>query len=796
MKHLYTICLAVFLMASFTAFAQSPGNGNISGTLTLVDGQSYGSASVTLIELKKSTLTDEQGKYAFSNLAPGKYTVRIQVLGAAQKDLSVTVVTGQTTTANYQLTRENVQALQEVTIAGNVNKFAKKESIYVARLPLKNLENPQVYSSVPKELIQEQMATDLGSIAKNVPGAGIPMIANQGRVTFRSRGFDTEPNARNGVAGAAFASIDPANIERVEAIKGPSATLFGSNISSSYGGLYNRVTKKPYNGFGGEVGYVGGSWNFNRLTLDINTPVNTDRTVLFRLNGATSFEKSFQDQGFTNSLSLAPSFSYQVSDRLSLLFDVEFGQAKGTSVVRFNPYIDPKVVSTKTIRELQFPYNKTFMGNDLAYQTQMLNIFAQANYKISESWTSQTIISRARSSINGYITALRGTTETKISPQVITGYTAFVATNIQQNFIGDFKIAKLRNRLVVGLDYYNNSNDFDRVTVNLPTVDFINTPASYRISRFKVDSLTSKGALRRESSGDNTYSVYASDVINLTDRLMAMLSLRVNRYDYNGVYNITTGTVSGGLGTSGLQAGPYKQTNLSQKMGLVYELSKDRLSVFGNYMNGFFNKSGVTADGSAIKPEHANQLEFGFKGDLLDHRLVGTVSYYDIKVANVLRDDPNNPQNYQIQDGTQLSKGVEVELTANPFAGLNIVAGYAYNDSKLTKSNPATNGLRPGQSGPPHTYNLWISYRFPEGDLKGLGVGFGGNAGSWSYHTNTVTTKIIIPSYTMLDASVFYDKPKYRVGFKVDNLTSEKAWSVRLTPQAPARFTGSVALKF
>jgi len=796
MKHLYTIFLALFLMASFTAFAQSSGNGNISGTLTLVDGQPYGSASVTLIELEKTTLTNEQGKYAFSNLAPGKYTVRIQVLGAAQKDLSVTVLTGQTTTASYQLTRENVQALQEVTIAGNVNKFAKKESIYVKRLPLKNLENPQVYSSVPKELIQEQMATDLGSIAKNVPGAGIPMIANQGRVTFRSRGFDTEPNARNGVAGAAFASIDPANIERVEAIKGPSATLFGSNISSSYGGLYNRVTKKPYNGFGGEVGYVGGSWNFNRLTLDINTPVNADKTVLFRLNAATSFEKSFQDQGFTNSLSLAPSFSYQVSDRLSLLFDVEFGQAKGTSVVRFNPYIDPKVASTKTIRELQFPYNKTFMGNDLAYQTQMLNIFAQANYKISESWTSQTIISRARSSINGYITALRGTTETKISPQVITGYTAFVATNIQQNFIGDFKVAKLRNRLVVGLDYYNNANDFDRVTVNLPAVDFINTPASYRISRFKVDSLTSKGMLRRESSGDNTYSVYASDVINLTDRLLAMLSLRVNRYDYNGVYNIATGTVSGGLGTSGLQAGPYKQTNLSQKMGLVYELSKDRLSVFGNYMNGFFNKSGVTADGSAIKPEHANQLEFGFKGDLLDHRLVGTVSYYNIKVANVLRDDPNNPQNYQVQDGTQLSKGVEVELTANPFAGLNIVAGYAYNDSKLTKSNLATDGLRPGQSGPPHTYNLWISYRFPEGELKGLGVGFGGNAGSWSYHTNTVTTKIIIPSYTLLDASIFYDKPKYRVGFKVDNLTSEKAWSVRLTPQAPARFTGSIALKF
>ncbi|HAI19544.1 MAG TPA: hypothetical protein DCM10_16825, partial [Xanthomarina gelatinilytica] len=28
-------------------------------------------------------------------------------------------------------------------------------------------------------------------------------------------------------------------------------------------------------------------------------------------------------------------------------------------------------------------------------------------------------------------------------------------TDIQQNFIGDFKIASLRNRVVIGLDYFN-----------------------------------------------------------------------------------------------------------------------------------------------------------------------------------------------------------------------------------------------------------------------------------------------------------------------------------------------------
>lgn len=786
----------LFLFLPLYGFSQI--TSSISGTVTMVDGRPLPSASVSIVELNRTTLTNEQGKYNFANVAPGNYTIKIQVLGAAQKNLQATVVADQqtTTTINYQLPNENVTALQEVTIPGNKNKFSKKESIYIARLPLKNLENPQVYNSVSKELIQEQMAVDLASISKNVPGAGIPTIANQGRVTFLSRGFETEPNARNGVAGAAFASLDPANLERVEAIKGPSTTLFGSSISSSYGGLYNRVTKKPYNGTGGEVSYLGGSWNYNRLVADVNAPINADKTALFRLNTATTFQKSFQENGFTNNISIMPSFSYQVTDRLSILLDVEFGQEKGTSVVRLNPFTGGSQVRTLNIETMGFPYNKTFLSNDLPYQTQMLNVFGQVNYKISSNWTSQTVFSRARSTINGYITALTGRSDTTLRAQVISGNTSFIATDLQQNFIGDFKVANHRNRMVVGLDYYNNSNSFDRVTVNnTPTVSFLHTPATYRISHFKIDSLTSTGTLRKENNGDNTYAAYVSNVFNITDRLLVMASLRVDRFQYQGVYNIVTGVTAGGLGANGTQVGPYGQTALSEKMGLVYELLKDKVSVFGNYMNGFFNKSGVFANGTQFKPEHANQLEFGVKGDILDHRLVGTLSYYDIRVKDMIRPDPNDV-NYSIQNGTRLSKGFEADLTANPFPGFNLVLGYAYNDSKLTESDPSTDGLRPAYSGPARMLNFWASYRMMQGQLNGLGLGFGGNSGSSSYNVNTTTLKVIVPAYTILDATLFYDQPKYRIGFKVDNLTSDKAWSLRLTPQAPARFIGSVTLKF
>lgn len=781
MKFLLSIFVACLLSGSFTSYAQS--SGKITGKITLVDGQPIGSASVTLVETLKGTLTDEKGNYTFSNLAPGKYTVRIQILGAAQKDLPVTVSEGQSTVASYQLSRENVQALQEVTIAGTTNKFSKKESVYTARLPLKNLENPQVYISIPKELIQEQLAVDLGSISKNVPGSGIPMLANQGRVTFRSRGFSTEPMVRNGVAGFAYSAIDPANLERVEAIKGPSATLFGSNLSG-YGGLYNRVTKKPYNGFGGELSLFSGSWDYNRLAFDVNTPVNADKTVLFRLNGATTFDKSFQDLGFTNSLSLAPSFSYQITDRLSMLFDVEFGQAKGTSVVRFNPFLGSN--KTQSIVDTKFPYDRLFGSNDLTYQTQMMNIFTQFNYKMSEQWTSQTIISRARSSINGYIAALNGVKgDTTLRSQYMRGYTAFIATDIQQNFIGDFMIGSHRNRLVVGLDYYNNANSFDRITITGPEVNFVHPGLTPQVNRATIDNLAAAGASRSESNGDNSYAVYASDVFNVTDRLLTMVSLRLDRYKSQG----TTPT------STGIAAGAYNQTALSPKLGLVYQLLKDRVSLFGSYMNGFTNQPGSDFNGNAFKPEYANQTEGGIKGDIFDHKLVGTISYYDIKVKDVLLDDLVNT-GFKVQNGSQKSRGVEVELTANPFAGFNLVAGYAYNDSKYTNSAANINGLRPALSGPDKMVNFWMSYKFPQGELKGFGAGFGGNYGSASFQTNTTAAKVIIPSYTLLDATVFYDQSRFRIGLKVDNLTNEKTWSVRLTPQNPTRFLGNITFRF
>ncbi|MEN2489581.1 TonB-dependent siderophore receptor [Flavobacterium sp. B11] len=776
------IAFLIIFLCSEQAFSQSTV-GTISGKAIVKDGNYLQDATVKISELNKTTTTDSDGTYQLKNIPFGTYLVEIKLNGYESTPASVIVDQNNIdVTLDFELTYTS-QKLEEVIVSSGGNRFARKESEEVSKMKLKNMENPQVYTIVSKELMKEQVITDYNSAFKNVPGAGIAEVRNQGRTTNISRGFATPQLVRNGVGSFTYNSIDPSNLERIEIIKGPSATLFGSTISS-FGGLFNRVTKKPFNFFKGEVSFSAGDWDLNRLTADINTPLNEDKTALFRINTALHSERSFQDAGFNKSFFIAPSFSYEVNERLTLLIDAEFSASKGTSPTRLTPYTKADATA-HSIEELGIPYNLSFANNTVNYTGQQYNIFAQLKYKISDEWTSQTIVSRTRSSSEGYVVALTMLSNETLRQQVTNQDYPYYGTDIQQNFNGDFKIGKLRNRVVAGLDFYSLRATRNDATVNMPALNFRKPGDAYNnFTLNKIEPLFQNATYTNMvSNNERTYSAYVSDVLNVTDRLLVMGGVRADRYINKGVYYPSRDSI----------AGNYNQTAFSPRFGAVYQVVKDKVSVFGNYMNGFNNVGGSDFYGNTFKPNQANQLEGGVKFDF--NKISATFSYYDIKVTNVTRDDPDHV-NFQIQDGTQLSKGFEAEFIANPIKGLNIVAGYTYNDSEYTKANSSINGLRPTTAGSPTTANLWASYRLTEGAASGLGFGFGGIYGSEYYQTNTSTFKFSIPSYTVLDASVFYDRPKFRLGLKVDNLTNEKYWSYRLAAQNPTRVTGNITFKF
>jgi len=78
--------------------------------------------------------------------------------------------------------------------------------------------------------------------------------------------------------------------------------------------------------------------------------------------------------------------------------------------------------------------------------------------------------------------------------------------------------------------------------------------------------------------------------------------------------------------------------------------------------------------------------------------------------------------------------------------------------------------------------------------LNNIGVGAGGNYVSKSFFDSANT--FTIPAYTVVNATVFYDQPKWRLGLKVNNLTNEKYWDRYSNAQATKQWLATLAVKF
>lgn len=143
---------------------------------------------------------------------------------------------------NNTVKTDSVKAIEEVKINANLQKYKREKSVAVSKMPLKDIENPQVYNTVTSELLKEQVVTNFNDALKNA--TGITRLwestgrGGDGAEYYSMRGFSVQPTMINGLPGINNGSIDPINVDNIEVIKGPSGTLFGSSLIS-YGGLIN-----------------------------------------------------------------------------------------------------------------------------------------------------------------------------------------------------------------------------------------------------------------------------------------------------------------------------------------------------------------------------------------------------------------------------------------------------------------------------------------------------------------------------------------------------------------------------
>ncbi|MCG1036119.1 TonB-dependent receptor [Polaribacter sargassicola] len=878
--------LTLLLLVAITSLGFSQ-NATVSGKITDNSKTEIIGVNTYLKNTIIGTETNEKGEFTISNINTGKHTLVISYLGYKTKEIPFTITNNEVKDFGTIILFEGNELLQEVTLTSRDNKFSRKNTAYVSKLPLKDLENSHVYSTVTSDLLESQIVTNLDDAMQNATGVYKLWEATgrgpgNGTSYFSTRGFSVQPRLINGVSGITFSEVDPSYIERIEVIKGPSATLFGST-ETSLGGLINVVTKKPFQGFGGSISYTGGSFGMHRLSADVNTPIGNSDDLFFRINTSYLTQDSFQDAGFKNTFFVAPSLSYRVNNKLNLTAGIEFSRTEQTNPSMLFLGKGTPLVSTN-IEELNIDPNKSFTSNDITLDNDVYNTRFVVDYKISDKWTSQTTFSSSYAETGGYyqyqfdggaagllqlvalydVPGLQDLISPFVDPMLYEASTllqqnAFTRVyskrdadqtryNLQQNFIGDFKIGKVRNRFVFGIDYLNdlrnnrnvNGNTVLTSTSNFPALlNYLNNfpyadlsavaqtiEASFAGFPFFDAFLSPNGNVISTSFTPNaTYSpptkaqldanfnqiepftnrqtsktiaTYVSDVINVTPNLTVNLGLRLDHFIQDGRDDIAEDD--------------FTKTTLSPTAGILYQPIKNKLSLFTNYQTGFVNVDPVVnADNTVdvFQPQKAVQIEAGIKTQLFNSKLNLGASYYHITVDDFTAQDPTERLfNTTIDIAQAVSKGWELELNANPFNGLNIRGSYSFNDMKYTdvysekagRDITEFEGRRPESAGAETLYNFWADYKFQKGSFAenfGFGIGFNGASESLPIN-NALTGAFTIPSYTIYNASIYYDANKFRIGLKANNFTDKiyyTGWTT-VNAQAPRSFVGTVSYKF
>ncbi|WP_243835996.1 TonB-dependent receptor [Sphingobacterium paludis] len=776
----------------------------IYGKVLSSDGRPAEGITVKLMPQSVTVFTNAKGTYSFKNIPTGPQTIILSSVGLSTQHREIDVQGMRMEVPTLYLVEDRA-ALDEIVVNGVANRYARNSSPYVAKMPLKNLENPQSYAVITQELLRSQVNTNYDDALANVAGLD-KLWSSTGRpgdgvAYYTLRGFTTQSAMVNGVVSIASTSPDPANLETIEVIKGPSGSLYGG-AAVGFGGLINNVTKKPLDTLGGRVNYIFGSYNEHRVTADVYGPLTANKKLLGRVNTAYTNNGTFQDAGFKRSFFIAPSLLYKANEKLDILFDAEIYDSKGTNplMVFLNR---ARPLQARTPDELQFDFNKSYTNNDVTFRNPTTNLRGNVTYRINEQWTSNTTLVYNRRKADGYFQYVMytGATDTLIDRLAAKQNYVAQTINAQQNFVGDFQIGNMRNRLLVGLDFLSQRAESHNSPYVL--VDKINTayddPRYYSFNANRIDSAIAASTFAATNNRGLTqaYGAYISDVLDITPRMHLMLALRMDYFDNKGTYDFDRDTTTGG----------FNQLAFSPRIGFVYEAMKERLSLFANYQNGFRNVAPVVQPlpdiSGDLKPQQANQWEAGVKLNMLNNRLGLTASYYDISVSNMTRPESierdGQTFNITVQDGTRLSRGVEFDLTAAPVDGLNLIMSYSRNSSRITKAAASVNNLRPTEAGPKHLFNAWANYQLQSGALKGAGLGLGVNHASENLVTNSLPTGVfVVPAYTLLNASVSYAYKKFDIAVKGNNLTDKtyfKGWST-VNPQMPRSILGSVAYNF
>ncbi|TAF75080.1 MAG: TonB-dependent receptor [Bacteroidetes bacterium] len=225
--------IGILILLSTYCFAQFTFKGKI---LHIENNKPVVGAVVFFTEIKKGIATDTNGFFSFKDLQNGEYTLKIMYVG--HKPLIQKVRIDKNMYAEFQI--ENLpESTDEVVITATMKEMNKLESA----IPVE-IYNPAFFKKNPSPNLFEALSMVNGvqpQLNCNVCNTGdIHINGMEGPYTMLL--IDGMPIVSSLSTVYGLMGIPNSMIKRIEVIKGPGATLYGSE---AVGGIINIITKDP-----------------------------------------------------------------------------------------------------------------------------------------------------------------------------------------------------------------------------------------------------------------------------------------------------------------------------------------------------------------------------------------------------------------------------------------------------------------------------------------------------------------------------------------------------------------------
>ena len=659
------------------------------------------------------------------------------------------------------------EAGDAIIVTGKVEGYRTVDTTSGTKTNTPILDVPQSISVVTSEQISDQSIRSIADLVHLFPG----ISAGQGeghrdQITLRGNNSTADffvDGLRDDVQY--FRSFY--NIERVEAHKGPNATIFGRGGG---GGIINRITKGALVDqtlIAGEASIdTFGAWS---VSSDINVGIGP---AALRLNAFYETLNNHREAYEGDRYAVTPVIGLQIGEKIKLQLGYEY--VKDSRVVdRGVPAAG--ILGTPALGVLGNPTGPLRGFRDVFFGTEGVN---QSEFEAhvvtfrTETELSDALKLSTQSLYGDYdkvyanvfsATAIGGTVAAPtLSFEAYRDPTKRKTTINQANLEWRANTGSIGHVILAGAEYTRQETANQRINGFFDGVALGQTSSDRRrVNGIALGNIISvptatfrAGAGNRSVETDlKQVSAYVQDQISFGDSIDLIAGLRYDRLEL-GFTNVLTNT-------------SFTRTDhlWSPRVGVVVK-PVPQASVYASYTKSYLPQSGdqfLTLDASlaTLAPEVFNNYEVGAKWDIKPD-LSATVAVYRLDRANT-RATVNN---ITVLTGSQRSSGLEIGLTGRIVPSLQTTFGYAYTKAEISDTTTAAPAGRKIGQVPRHQISLWN--RYDVSDRLGLGLGIYHQAKSFT----TISNVTELPAYTRIDAAVFFKLVEgIEAQINVENLT-------------------------